>query len=252
MTCLSEDLCAAHEAALVSQALGTSVSADLAAHLAACPSCRRKLAVCRQMRSGLLCGPFVAPRASVVARLTGRAPAGLRAPAATRAPRIALVWCLVALLALALAGTASAHSNLVSSDPKDGATLAAAPPKITLVFSEELQPDSNLISVTDAGGAQVDNGDTRLDLNDPKRVTLTVTLKAGLGAGTYTISWKNMSADGHSEEGSLSFKVAAATAAPTPTSVPATGAGDAAPLGAILAGALLLAGAGLGLRRWVR
>jgi hypothetical protein len=105
--------------------------------------------------------------------------------------------------------------------------------------------------VTDAAGTQVDNADTTLDLNDAKRVTLTVTLKSGLGAGSYTISWKNMSADGHSEEGSLSFSVGAATTA-APASVPATGAGDTLPLAAILLGGLLLAGAGMGLRRWAR
>ncbi|MBX0329574.1 copper resistance protein CopC [Oscillochloris sp. ZM17-4] len=170
------------------------------------------------------------------------------------ARRIVRLWPLIALMALALTGAASAHASLVSSNPKDGASLAAAPAKITLIFSEELQPDGNQITVTDAGGAQVDNSDTTLDLNDPNRVTLTVTLKGGLGAGAYTVGWKNLSADGHSEEGSLSFSVVAAAATTTaaPTSVPATGASGPAPLAAILLGALLLAGAGLGLRRWVR
>ncbi|NNJ11272.1 copper resistance protein CopC [Chloroflexales bacterium ZM16-3] len=170
------------------------------------------------------------------------------------ARRIALAWSLLALLVFAFAETASAHSELVSSNPKDGASLAAAPTKITLIFSEELQADGNLITVTDAGGAQVDNGDTTLDLNDPNRVTLTASLKGGLGAGTYTISWKNLSADGHNQEGSLSFSVAAATAttAVGPTSVPATGAGDSMPRAAILLSALLLGGAGLSMRRWAR
>lgn len=174
--------------------------------------------------------------------------------------RNALIWTLLALLTLALAGVASAHSELVSSDPKDGATLDAAPSKVTLIFSEELAEDGNLITVKDAAGKQVDNGDTTLDLNDPNRVTLTVTLKSGLGAGAYTIDWTNMSSDGHSEEGSLGFSVAAATttSAPTsattaaPTSMPATGAGDTLSLAGLLLAALLLAGAGLGLRRWVR
>lgn len=45
---------------------------------------------------------------------------------------------LVALLIFALAGTASAHSTLVSSTPADGATLKAAPAQIVLVFSAGL------------------------------------------------------------------------------------------------------------------
>jgi methionine-rich copper-binding protein CopC len=161
---------------------------------------------------------------------------------------------LAALLMFALVGTASAHADLVSSDPKDGAHLDKAPAKLTLVFSEELSPDGNLIKVTDASGAQVDNGDTTLDLNDPKRVTLTITLKSGLGNGVYTIHWKDMSADSHSLEGDLRFSVGAATTTPVaaPTALPTTGAGDEAPLGALLLSALLLAGAGLSLRRVAR
>lgn len=151
---------------------------------------------------------------------------------------------LIALLALALTGgQALAHARLVSSDPADGARLAAAPARITLVFSEELKPDGNLITVTDAAGAQVDGGDTALDLNDPKRTTITVSLKSGLGDGVYTVDWKNASTDGHAEEGSLRFTVGAATAAPA--ALPSTGAGEAAPLGWLiaLAAALLLGGA---------
>ncbi|MBX0329575.1 hypothetical protein K2Z83_18050 [Oscillochloris sp. ZM17-4] len=65
----NEDTCAAHETALVSKALGVSTSTDLAAHLAGCPACRRKLASYRQMRAGLLCGPFAAPDESIINRM---------------------------------------------------------------------------------------------------------------------------------------------------------------------------------------
>jgi methionine-rich copper-binding protein CopC len=159
-----------------------------------------------------------------------------------------LVVLLVGLLAfVGSAGVARAHANLVSSDPADGARLTAAPATITLIFSEELKPDGNLITVTDAGGTQVDAGDTALDLNDPNRATLTVSLRSGLGDGTYTVRWKNVSTDGHSEEGTLSFTVGAAAAAAP--GLPATGAATdvpAAGLLALAAAALLL---GLSLRR---
>jgi LPXTG-motif cell wall-anchored protein len=156
---------------------------------------------------------------------------------------------LAALLALTLAGVASAHSNLVSSTPAAGATLATAPTKITLVFSEELSADGNLVTVTDAKGTQVDQGDTTLDLNDPNRVTVTVSLKAGLGDGAYTVSWKNLSVDGHSEEGTFNFSVGAAAAPSAPATLPATGAGDDLPIAVFLALAAALLGLGLGIRR---
>lgn len=157
-----------------------------------------------------------------------------------------------ALLAVSLVGVASAHSDLVSSDPAEGAALDAAPAKITLVFSEELKPTGNLITVTDASGAQVDAGDTALDTGDAKRVTLTVSLKSGLGDGAYTVSWKNASTDGHSEEGSFSFRVGAAAASTAPATLPATGADEALPALGLVLLAAALAGAGLRMRRAAR
>lgn len=154
---------------------------------------------------------------------------------------------LIALLALAFGGPVSAHSDLVSSTPADGATVATAPARVTLVFSEELKAEGNLITVTDAGGAQVDAGDTALDTSDPKRVTVTVSLKRGLGNGVYMVAWKNASVDGHAEEGTLSFTVGAATA--VAPGLPATGAATDVPAAGLLALAAAALVLGLSLRR---
>jgi methionine-rich copper-binding protein CopC len=167
--------------------------------------------------------------------------------------RTMLVAPLLALLiGFAAVGVASAHADLVSSTPADGAVLDAAPARIVLVFSEELSADGNLVTVTDASGARADAGDTALDTGDAERKTLTVSLNAGLGDGAYTVSWKNASTDGHSEEGTLSFTVgapAAATTTAAPAAMPATGAGDGPAAAALLACAAVLVAAGLGLRR---
>ncbi|MEU4525179.1 copper resistance protein CopC [Amycolatopsis sp. NPDC024027] len=55
---------------------------------------------------------------------------------------------------LLTAGPASAHTELESSSPAEGASLAAAPSKIELIFEEPvtLQPDP--ISVTGPDGAK--------------------------------------------------------------------------------------------------
>jgi len=160
---------------------------------------------------------------------------------------------LALLLSFAALGTASAHAHLVSSTPADGAVLDAAPAQIVLVFSEELSPEGNLITVTDGSGATVDAGDTVLDMSDPERKTLTVSLRSGLGDGVYTVSWKNTSTDGHSEEGTLSFTVGApaadASTSSAPAAMPATGAGDGLGAAWLLACAAALVAAGLGLRR---
>ncbi len=151
----------------------------------------------------------------------------------------AVLWMLAVTT-----GSALAHARLLSSDPVNGATLSVPPDRIVLVFSEELKPDGNLITVTDASGRQVDRGDTALDLNDPKRATLTVSLQSGPGNGAYTVQWRNVSTDGHSDRGQISFTVGVA-AAP----LPATGAGGQWPPIAALALAAALIVAGTLLRR---
>jgi LPXTG-motif cell wall-anchored protein len=160
---------------------------------------------------------------------------------------------MLAIVALALFAAATpnfvfAHARLVSSDPAADARLASAPSTITLVFSEELKPDGNTITVTDTSGTQVDAGDTALATSDAERRTLTVSLRSGLGDGVYTVEWVNASTDGHGEKGRFSFTVGTTTAAPT-AALPATGADSSVALSAIALFGLLLAAWGLHLRR---
>jgi LPXTG-motif cell wall-anchored protein len=138
---------------------------------------------------------------------------------------------LALVLSLGLLSVASAHAELVSSDPAAGANLTAAPSKVTLVFSEEIsdkESESNF-TVTDESGATVGTG--KLDTTDLDHKTLTGALKAGLGDGIYTVAWQTITPDdnGHSE-GSFTFGVNKAPGAqptadhehePTPTAAPA-------------------------------
>ncbi|HUR57123.1 MAG TPA: copper resistance CopC family protein, partial [Opitutaceae bacterium] len=65
------------------------------------------------------------------------------------------VRCAVAAVALLL-GTwtlAWAHATLVSAEPAVNATLAAAPTRLRLVFSEPLEPGLAHVTLVGAGGA---------------------------------------------------------------------------------------------------
>ncbi len=154
----------------------------------------------------------------------------------------------------------SAHAKVVSSTPENGSTVDQAPAVITIKFDSELNSEGATLTVTDAGGATVDTGDGAVDLSDTERKTMTVSLKSGLGAGAYTITWVVLGDDGHEVSGTLGFTVAGATAAPAPAapaptdaaaptdaSLPATG-GASLPLAWLMVG-VLVAGAGLLLRR---
>lgn len=142
--------------------------------------------------------------------------------------RFAWLAALLLLIGLGLPRLASAHSELVTSTPKDGAALDRAPAQISAVFSEEFDLAGSGLTVEDSSGQRVDQNDARLDPADASQKTMLVSLKSGLGAGSYTVRWKTLAADGDTAEGSFSFSVRAATSAsPSPSaaaSSPAAGA----------------------------
>src|SRR4051794_33453424 len=102
---------------------------------------------------------------------------------------------LALLLSIALFSVASAHAELVSSDPAAGAKLTAAPAKITLVFSEEISANAaeSNFTVTDSKGATVGTG--KLDNTDLDHKTQTGTLNAGVGDGIYKVTWNAVTTD---------------------------------------------------------
>ncbi|MDT4919823.1 MAG: copper transport protein, partial [Pseudonocardiales bacterium] len=108
--------------------------------------------------------------------------------------------------AVLLAGPASAHATLVGSDPTDGARLQAVPHSVTLVFNEAVSlADIGYVHVTDQDGNRVDSGDTYHPAGDSSRVAEDV--RAGLGDGSYTLSYRVISADSHPIAGSVAFVV---------------------------------------------
>ncbi|MFL0174328.1 copper resistance CopC/CopD family protein [Mycobacterium sp. SMC-13] len=118
---------------------------------------------------------------------------------------------LAALLALLLpAPLAHAHAVLVSSDPVDGATLPTAPSRVTLSFDEPVRLIPGAVQVISNSGARVDrevrqrSGNTAVELDLPP----------DLPRGSYTATWRLMSADGHEVSGSVSFGVQQAPDAP--------------------------------------
>jgi methionine-rich copper-binding protein CopC len=119
---------------------------------------------------------------------------------------------LLAGAALALLATpAMAHSELTSANPPDGSTLTTAPTQVVLTFNENIIAIGDQVSVRDASGALVSDG-------NPTVVDSTVTqnLKPLAYNGTYAITYRIVSADGHPVERNLSFTLNA-QGLPTPT-----------------------------------
>jgi copper transport protein len=131
---------------------------------------------------------------------------------------------LALALVLALPALASAHAVLLGATPSANATLASAPPKVVLRFSESVQllkPAD--MDVVDEKGARVDAGDAAKKPGDAR--TLQIGLRPGLPAGTYTVRYLIVSADSHVIGGYYVFGVG-----PGPLAAPyLSGAGHGGP-----------------------
>lgn len=154
-----------------------------------------------------------------------------------RRPGRAAAWCVAALLALTtlaltplalVSAPVSAHAELVSSTPRDGADAATLPRTVQLTFSGAVSSTGAFVVVTDPSGAQVAVG-------KPEVVDGTVTQQTTGGgpAGEYVVAYRVVSADGHPISGELGFTVDAPAAPrqpadpPTPTPAQASGAAGA-------------------------
>jgi methionine-rich copper-binding protein CopC len=111
----------------------------------------------------------------------------------------------IVLVVFLLLGTTSAfpHASLVRASPPINGTVQNAPREVSILFSEKVQAPPGAIAVRDASGARVDEGEARLDSNG--RV-IRASLKP-LSPGTYKVNWRIRSADGHTAEGSFTFRI---------------------------------------------
>jgi copper transport protein len=124
---------------------------------------------------------------------------------------------LLALALLALsAGPAAAHATLLSTDPKNDAVLATAPAAVTLTFDEAVVVWPTSVSVFDPAGERVDVTVKGIDTR------AVATLPRNLANGTYTVTWRVISADDHPVSGGFVFTIGARTTpvVPTPGSEP--------------------------------
>ncbi|MGH3569917.1 MAG: copper resistance CopC family protein [Pseudonocardia sp.] len=166
--------------------------------------------------------------------------------------RAAAITVLCGLILLFGAGQAVAHTRLLSSDPADGTSLAAAPEQVSLTFNEAMQSGFSTITVVGPDGATWQAGDVAVD--GPR---VSVGLRPLGPAGRYEIGYRVVSDDGHPVSGNLSFTLtspgpgAAATAPtsvadPVPSSPPATlESGGSAPVWPWIVAAVILIGGGV-------
>lgn len=109
----------------------------------------------------------------------------------------------VLLAILFLPATASAHASLESSSPADGTLLDAAPTQVELRFSGTVVAGSGTVQVFAPDGAELQSG-----APSPRRgARIVQPIEVADEDGTYGVSYRVSSEDGHVINGSFTFSV---------------------------------------------
>ena len=129
--------------------------------------------------------------------------------------RRSLPAILVCGLALLLPAAASAHARLEGTSPPQGAVVKTEPSAVIFEFDEPVEGNFGAVRVYDAAGERVDEGDAfHPDGEGPK---LGVHLKPGLPDGSYTATYRVVSADGHIVSSGYVFSIGKEGRAPRET-----------------------------------
>jgi len=128
--------------------------------------------------------------------------------------RTALLAAVFAVL-LAVPGAASAHATLEGTSPQRGATVKEEPGAVVFRFSEPVEGNFGAVRVYDVEGERVDEGDAFHPGGEGTK--LGVHLEPGLPDGSYTATYRVVSADGHIVSGGYVFSIGKAGRAPEET-----------------------------------
>ena len=108
-------------------------------------------------------------------------------------------WLLAGIV---LAGPASAHATLVSTDPGQGARVATEPSKVALTFDESVSLGAGYAKVLGSTGGRVDAGSASVD-----GTVLSIPLRGHLPDGGYLVTYRVVSSDSHPVAGAYSFVI---------------------------------------------
>jgi copper transport protein len=129
--------------------------------------------------------------------------------------RLSRALALGFLLALLAPASALAHARLEATSPPQGATVKKAPAAVVFTFDEPVEGNFGAVRVFDSQGERVDEGDAfHPNGEGPK---LGVHLEPGLPDGSYTATYRVVSADGHIVSSGYVFSIGKAGKAPTET-----------------------------------
>jgi copper transport protein len=112
---------------------------------------------------------------------------------------------LALVVIVALAPSASAHAILLRTDPGVDRVVDDSPERVTLYFTEPVELALGAVRVYDTNAHRVDSGPAEHAGDDLE--TVQVPVLDDLDDGTYTVTWRIISADGHPIKGAFVFHV---------------------------------------------
>jgi copper transport protein len=113
-------------------------------------------------------------------------------------------WLALAALSLA-PSSALAHATLEASSPERGQRLASVPEQVVLRFDEPVEASFGALRVFDERGREIQQGKPFRPGGRSEQVA--VKLRAGLGRGGFTATYRVISADSHPVSGGFVFTV---------------------------------------------
>ena len=129
--------------------------------------------------------------------------------------RLGKTLALLCALALLLPAAASAHAQLEETSPPQGAVVKHQPGAVVFRFDEPVEGNFGAVRVYDASGKRVDEGDAFHPNGEGPRIG--VHLEPGLPDGSYTATYRVVSADGHIVSSGFVFSIGKAGRAPSET-----------------------------------
>lgn len=130
----------------------------------------------------------------------------------TRARGVAALFASLALASAVLtigASPASAHDQLLQSNPAENTVLDSAPSEITLTYSDSVLTVGAIVMLVDEDQKNWVHDDPILD-----GPTVTALVNGELPDGAYEIRWRVVSIDGHPISGIIPFTIGDAEPAP--------------------------------------
>ena len=144
-----------------------------------------------------------------------------------RGARLVGAAAVAAAAALASATPALAHATLQETEPARGATVSTQPQAIVFHFSERVEMNFSAVHVYDASGKIVDDGSAVHPGGNSSDVSIGLSSK--VPQGTYTATYRVISADGHPVSGGFLFSIGKPGAAPAQSVAELAGSSSVGP-----------------------